>query len=153
MPGGTGCVTGFLQKFFYSVLFLGLTQSTSLKSPNTPSGIIEFPFSLFLGKGFSVEPEVFPCQRKPLLPPPHFLCVPKHPWGSELQWDISASKKGDWLGDPSRVGCGSSLWKHSYPKPSLINLRSAWDGTCLSFLCSRLVSDSEICPSALAGSA
>lgn len=123
---GTGCTTGFLQKSFYTVIFLGLTHSTSLEGPNTPSSIIDFPFSLFLGKDFSVEPEGFPCQR---LPPPSSLCIPRHPWGSELQWDTSASnswkstkREIDWV--IHHVLDVEALWKHSYLKPSFMTQRT-----------------------------
>lgn len=128
MPGGTGCITGFLQKFFYLIVFLGLTHSTSLKSPNIPSSIIDFPFSLFLGKDFCVEPEGFPCQRKPLASSSQFLVYPKGLRGAVghqcLKQQEKHKKKRDWLSDPSCVGCGSSLWKYSYLKPSFMTRRT-----------------------------
>lgn len=92
---GIGRIIAFLQHFFYTIIFLGLTHFKSLKSPNTLSSIIDFPFFTLSGEGFLCGARGLPVSEETtcfLLPVP---CVTQGIPGAMNCGVISASNSSN----------------------------------------------------------
>lgn len=92
MPRGLGCVTAFLQHFFYTTASLGLTCFKSFKSPNTRSVTIGFPFFTLSGEGFLWSRRASYAKGNHLLPPPSSLCNTRCSVSSVPQTTVMAQK-------------------------------------------------------------